>query len=58
MKMALLRLDQVLLLGEEVIGTPQHLGPEALGGEVDEVGEGGGLFVFRHAENVVVEYIS
>ena len=38
-------LDQVLLLGEEVIGTPRDFAPEALGGEVDEVGEGGGLRV-------------
>ncbi len=43
----LLRFDQVLLLGEEIIGTPQHLGPKALGSEVDEVGEGGGLLVFH-----------
>ena len=40
--------DQVLLLGEEVIGTPQHSATEALGGEVDEVGEGEGLVRCAH----------
>jgi hypothetical protein len=43
MKMGLLWLDEVLLLSEEVIGTPQDFASEALGGEVDEVGEGGGI---------------
>ena len=41
-------LDQVLLLGEEVIGTPKDLAPETLGGEVDEVGEGGGVGLSLH----------
>ncbi|MEZ4791192.1 MAG: hypothetical protein R2811_14400 [Flavobacteriales bacterium] len=34
-------LDQVLLLGEEVIGTPKDFATKTFGGEVDEVGEGG-----------------
>jgi hypothetical protein len=35
-----LRLEQVLLLGEEVVVGPDHGASEALGGEIDELGEG------------------